>query len=596
MAADVTVTVGADTSELEREAQNAARALGDVSDAVEDVGKAGRRAAPGVKRVDDAMTDAAAGAEDLADKAREAADDLDELADKADEAAEDVEGLGEEAGFTSVELERMRAAADRAGDETKRAGDKAQRAGRDFDSFADEAEKANRISMILGGTLGDVTGGLDDFAVLMRSGITRTTALAGASIVGVAAIAGLSAGFVETVQNIDEYAESLDALDRQQMAPSIRRIKEARNELDDLGDAFVRLRVAASATAAPVFEDFTRGLAFVIDKAADALTPSTYVDQIRSDPSFQEYQQFLDEQARQYEAVKEDKDAAAAAADDNAAAMANEAAAIEAVTTAAHAMGAALSSARQAADEAIDSGREVGASLGSISADVVQGGWTAETFTDPLVAGEEAAESLRVEMRENLNQSTSDLVGIAGAVSGSLTNTLQSFSDFTDAQLATGAISAREAFDRQKGIAIANATIQGAMAALSAFSGSVQTIPGPAGLIVGGVAAAAAAGVAATQIGIIASSEPMHQGGLSLGPDEYVSSTDGIVRRDNEMTGTFTRQSLDALGGPQALQDMLRGNMPGQSAPGGPAIYVVNGEQVTRGRLFAAPTPRAGHG
>jgi hypothetical protein len=103
--------------------------------------------------------------------------------------------------------------ADHFGRSIKGAGRESARAERQLNRFADEAERMNRVSMILGGTFGDVTGGLDDFATLLKGGAGAVTALGAAAVIAAASVAALGTHIVSVAADASTYAAALDDLD-----------------------------------------------------------------------------------------------------------------------------------------------------------------------------------------------------------------------------------------------------------------------------------------------------------------------------------------------------------------------------------------------
>jgi hypothetical protein len=92
----------------------------------------------------------------------------------------------------------------------------------------------NRVSMILGGTFGDVTGGLDDFATLLKGGAGAVTALGAAAVIAAASVAALGTHIVSVAADASTYAAALDDLDASRWSEQTTAALGAEEALDEL--------------------------------------------------------------------------------------------------------------------------------------------------------------------------------------------------------------------------------------------------------------------------------------------------------------------------------------------------------------------------
>jgi len=151
-------------------------------------------------------------------------------------------------------LDEVKSKARKAGRETQKTTSK-------LDSFAEEAERMNRVSMILGGTFGDLTGGLDDFAVLLQSGAGKLTLFGAAAVIAGAGVLALGAGVISTLANTRELTDELSGRTQKAFADQI-------TAAQDADDALANLGTEASATALI----WSSELAPAITTGADALS------------------------------------------------------------------------------------------------------------------------------------------------------------------------------------------------------------------------------------------------------------------------------------------------------------------------------------
>lgn len=488
-----------------------------------------------------------------------------------------------------------------------------------LDMFAEVAERANRVSMILGGTLGDVTGGLDDFATLIKGGAGAMTAAIAGAVALTAAVGALGVAIVRTIDGIDDLAESLDTTRRAQVAPYIATIQEADAALEGLKQEASALQIVLVSGAAPAVGEFgdtiagllylTRsavvalddlsdsfepGLSFAIDTSVTAMINSlgplgqvlVVARQIqKAIADVGEEQRKLDKQAPDptgMPAVFGVPDALRAPPE-SALPRGGNRPPISAPTG--PLFTAEMEDAIASLDEFEAAAADVETRMQGVSI-VIQ-----DRFAHAVKMARQHVRDLAAEATE-VNQLTADQQRqLVDSVGTTLTMATSAASDAVASLHESGTISAREAFEANKAIAIANAAIQIAAGIAGAWGG-VNASLGAAGIALAAVQTGLIASAGAAQIALIASTSPRrHSGGLD--PDERLGA-DGVVRLQGEAGATFSRQALDALGGRGAVDDLARTGRAGM-VPEGMTIYAVIDGVERRTRLFGEPMRGAGH-
>lgn len=193
----------------------------------------------------------------------------------------DLDGSGVEAGARRLDATLKAvvsdmAAVDRAFARVDRTADKSRRA---IDDFAAEAERLNRVSLILGGALGDVTGGLDDFAVLLKGGAGRVTAFGAAAVAGTAAVTALGRAIVTTLANTSDYVEALTDAERVRFDEQVKSAREAEKAIAALAREGSKLQLLFSSEFAGTLTSISDALGGVA-RTASGLTGSGVLDAV----------------------------------------------------------------------------------------------------------------------------------------------------------------------------------------------------------------------------------------------------------------------------------------------------------------------------
>ena len=165
--------------------------------------------------------------------------EFDGLGEDADDARKSVERLAKQMQKTALDNALKKALGANAKETNK---------------FAVEAERMNRVSQMLGGTFGDLTGGLDDFATLMTGGAGAVTAFGAAAVVSVASAAALAVGIVSVVASTDEYVASMSKMQRDKWAEQIDAATEAQDAFEGLSEVARNFAFLTSAEFAPALQ------------------------------------------------------------------------------------------------------------------------------------------------------------------------------------------------------------------------------------------------------------------------------------------------------------------------------------------------------
>jgi hypothetical protein len=163
-------------------------------------------------------------------------------------------------------------------------------------------------------------------------------------------------------------------------------------------------------------------------------------------------------------------------------------------------------------------------------------------------------------------------------------NLLDGISQTLGALASENSQSQRQAFEQQKGIALAQAIVSAALAAVQAVASSGGQ-PIVAAINLAGILA-----LTAGQIATIASAKPpsYHRGGI-LAPDE--TQMGPAVVRQNERVAVLTQQGYEAMGGDRGLRDINAGQAPQRDDR--PMFFVLE-DGIRRVRRLAKPMPGYG--
>ena len=196
--------------------------------------------------------------------------EFDGLGEDADDARKSVERLAKQMQKTALDNALKKALGANAKETNK---------------FAVEAERMNRVSQMLGGTFGDLTGGLDDFATLMTGGAGAVTAFGAAAVVTVAGVGMLSAMVVQTIANTTEYVETLNAMERSKWDEQIEASLEAEAALSNLKETASDLQFLIASDLAPtvaLLSDSLTGLSAAATDLTGSGVGETLADMLRT--------------------------------------------------------------------------------------------------------------------------------------------------------------------------------------------------------------------------------------------------------------------------------------------------------------------------
>lgn len=493
----------------------------------------------------------------------------------------------------------IRRAYDQARQGVERFGDAARRATRSVRDLDTEVKRIESVGRLLGGAFGEASGRVGDFADVVASGLSPVTAIAaGLAAAGLAAVA-FAGHILDSTRNIDSLVDSLTAADRRALAPYIERTREANEALQSMDSSLAALSVTMAGTFASTIVDVAdtiRGITLEIRRLNEALDhrlPGASVGELLFTLAAPNLAVLTNMFGRLGAAARE--------AD---ASMSAQAAMLEALGFGPAPAEPAPTppSARPAAPDPFDAftgltGRVTRTSDYSSGAEATAAAdlaiWklTQDRKTELLRKAEE--ERARIEReaeerRQQLLQAHLDAVRAAqeeetrirAAAAGAAMSIAQGLGNFLvsqmQAEVAAGDMTREQQVEQQKRAATAQALVAGALAIVQGFA--------QLGPVAGAVAAVGTAAVTALQVAAI-QRQTYHVGG-TFAPDERLMSA---VVRNNEVGAVFTRQAVDALGGPQAVEDLARTGR-GDAAPLTINLYLPDGTQY---RAPEMPRPRA---
>ena len=499
---------------------------------------------------------------------------------------------------SSVEMDRALAGAakrlDTARTAAHRAGVELNDADKEAHDLGGTMQRLAKAMQLSGDTLGPYAGQIGDIGDAFDLMDGKTAALA----VGVGALAAAFGLALESSLDVIRNADDYDIA----MGTSRDRIYDARDALTALDSAFNRQKVAMAAEMAPAIETFSYAYIGMADNISRAVTwllsgfsESAVGQWLKNNSLIIQAIEGQAERGRRIaaEARKQEKEAAAAAA------VAREQEA----------------TAKLAAQEAENSTRRVRHYEGEAAArrkltESIQDqkealGELVTTYHDEMVITADPAnvkfeevfdlDAMEMNTFDELKQKNADAAGeitnvwkdhasdianYAASFAGSVLGMITEMSERTTGESRKERL---KQFRTMKAAAIAEATINTALAATSAFAQG-------GGVPVGLVLAALTVAAGAVEIGMIASQQPnFHRGGImrsqNLAGDERSFSA---TTRANEAV-VLTQQSIGAFAG--QLSRMNAGEpMGGGMAP----VYVMVDGRASPTRQFARPDPLYG--
>jgi hypothetical protein len=506
----------------------------------------------------------------------------------------------ERMGRSSVEMDRALAGAAKRLDDARTA---AHRAGVELNDTNDEAadlggtmQRLAKAMQLSGDTLGPYAGQIGDIGDAFDLMDGKTAALA-IGVGSLAAAFGLALeSSLDVIRNADDYNIAMGA--------TRDRIYDARDALTALDSAFKRQKVAMAAEMAPAIETFSYAYIGMADNISRAVTwllsgfsESSVGEWLKNNSIIWKAIEGQAERGRRIAAAarKQEEEAAAAAA------VAREAEA----------------TAKLASQEAANSSRRIVHYEGEAAArrkltDSIKGqeealGELVTTYEDEMVITAappkmqiEAVfdfDAMEMNTFDELKQKNADAAGevtnvwkdhasdianYAASFAGSVLGMITEMSERTTGESRKERL---KQFRTMKAAAIAEATINTALAATAAFAQG-------GGVPVGLVLAALTVAAGAVEIGMIASQQPnFHRGGImrsdrmGLAGDERSFSA---TTRANEAV-VLTQQAMGAFAG-----QLSRMNA-GEPVGGGMApVYVMVDGRASPTRQFARPDPMFG--
>lgn len=489
-------------------------------------------------------------------------------------------GAVSETDEASAAIRRMRR-------EIKGVGTDARRTNRQLDAFADEAERMNRVSMILGGTLGDVTGGLDDFATLLRGGAGLVTALGAAAVVAAAGVASLGTAIVSTLANASDYIDKLSEMDRDAWDTQIDAALEAESAIAGVTTQIDRFTFAVSAEAAPAvtqFADALSGLLFVATESTSVLDGLASMVWSIVEVASPTTAAFVDV-GKAVRVSAEETDKATKALEEY------QAAASKSTGRRDEDDGPLIDKAAVAGMEAM--ARAVGeyaTGLSFVSEELVNAQMNQRLLNEEMMGTEEARHR---HMELAWEQFNLDKVVAEGQVDNERrtfaervenANQWVALADQTANQIAAiGNFVADAAIKSEKKAAkarLAMQLVQAITGTALAVVNALQVTP----IYVGIALAALAAAAGGIQIGIISNQiAKLHRGGLQQ--DETMMGNTTVLHEERSVV--LTRDAQRAIGGESGMARINAGNAPSQDTA---VTFVIEGE-TTRARQLAAPDP-----
>ena len=499
---------------------------------------------------------------------------------------------------SSVEMDRALAGAakrlDTARTAAHRAGVELNDADKEAHDLGGTMQRLAKAMQLSGDTLGPYAGQIGDIGDAFDLMDGKTAALA----VGVGALAAAFGLALESSLDVIRNADDYDIA----MGTSRDRIYDARDALTALDSAFNRQKVAMAGEMAPAIETFSYAYIGMADNISRAVTwllsgfsESSVAEWLKNNSIIWQAIEGQAERGRRIaaQARKQDEEAAAAAA------VAREQEA----------------TAKLAAQEAENSTRRVRHYEGEAAArrkltESIQDqkealGELVTTYHDEMVITADPAnlkfeavfdfDAMEMDTFDELKQKNADAAGevtnvwkdhasdianYAASFAGSVLGMITEMSERTTGESRKERL---KQFRTMKAAAIAEATINTALAATSAFAQG-------GGVPVGLVLAALTVAAGAVEIGMIASQQPnFHRGGImrsqNLAGDERSFSA---TTRANEAV-VLTQQAMGAFAG--QLSRMNAGEpMGGGMAP----VYVMLDGRASPTRQFARPDPLYG--